>query len=169
LAPTGSPLFIWRVPLLYLFLAFVFYAKPKREKRHLEDIFMGKRILIVEDEDDIIEFVSAALEENGYAPVVARNGEEAMEMIRQSRPDLVIMDILMPQQSGIKMYRELKSADSLKDIPVIVYSGVAKRTFLRTQAARAEMEGQRVPEPDAYIEKPAKPEHLVSVVKKILV
>ena len=129
---------------------------------------MEKRILIVEDEDDIIEFVSAALEENGYAPVVARNGEEAMERIRQSRPDLVIMDILMPQQSGIKMYRELKSSDSLKDIPVIVYSGVAKRTFLRTLAARSEMGGRGVPEPDAYIEKPAKPEDLVSVVKKIL-
>ena len=58
---------------------------------------MEKRILIVEDEDDIIEFVSAALEENGYTPVVARNGEEAMERIAQSRPDLIIMDILMPQ------------------------------------------------------------------------
>jgi twitching motility two-component system response regulator PilH len=129
---------------------------------------MEKKILIVEDEEDIIEFVSAALEENGYAPVVARNGDEAMEMVSQSKPDLVILDILMPQKSGIKMYRELKSVDSLKDIPVIVYSGVAKRTFLRTQAARAEMGGQRVPEPDAYIEKPAKPEYLVSVVKKIL-
>ena len=129
---------------------------------------MEKRILIVEDEDDIIEFVSAALEENGFATDAARNGEEAMERIRQSRPDLIIMDILMPQQSGIKMYRDLKFSDSLKDIPVIVYSGVAKRTFLRTQAARSERGGRSVPEPDAYIEKPAKPEDLVSVVKKIL-
>ena len=81
---------------------------------------MEKKILIVEDEDDIIEFVSAALEENGFATVAARNGEEAMEKIRQSRPDLIIMDILMPQQSGIQMYRDLKFSDSLKDIPVIV-------------------------------------------------
>ena len=92
-----------------------------------------------------------------------------MEKIRQSRPDLIIMDILMPQQSGIQMYRDLKFSDSLKDIPVIIYSGVAKRTFLRTQAARSERGGRSVPKPDAYIEKPAKPEDLVSVVKEIIV
>ena len=48
-----------------------------------------KRILIVEDEDDVIEFVSTVLKENGFVPVIARNGEEALDMIRQDRPDLV--------------------------------------------------------------------------------
>lgn len=129
---------------------------------------MEKKILIVDDEDEVGEFVSAVLEENGYVPVIARNGEEAMDMVRQNKPELIIMDILMPQQSGIKMYRELKSADSLKDIPVVVYSGIARRTFLRTQAARAEMGGQSVPEPEAYVEKPAKPEYLAGVVRKVL-
>ena len=129
---------------------------------------MEKRILIVEDEDDVIEFVSTVLEENGYVPIVARNGEEALHMIRENRPDLVILDILMPKQSGIRMYRELKTTDALKDIPVVIYSGIAKRTFLRTQAARTEIEGETVPEPEAYVEKPAKPEYLAEVVKKIL-
>ncbi len=66
------------------------------------------------------------------------------------------------------MYRELKTTEAFRDMLVVVYSGIAKRTFLRTQAARVEMGGESVPEPDAYIEKPASPEHLVSVVKKIL-
>jgi len=127
-----------------------------------------KKILIVDDEEQVREFVSAVLEENGYAPFVATNGEEAMEVIRENKPDLVIMDILMPQRSGIKMYHELKSADALKEIPVVVYSGVAKRTFLRTQAARAEMGGQSVPEPEAYVEKPVKMDYLAEVVKKVL-
>ena len=129
---------------------------------------MGKRILIVDDEDEVREFVSTVLEENSYVPVIATNGEEAMDMIRQNRPDLVILDILMPKQSGIRMYRELKTNDSFKDIPVVIYSGVAKRTFLRTQAARTEMGGESVPDPEAYIEKPAKPEYVAGVVRKIL-
>ena len=129
---------------------------------------MEKRILIVDDEDEVREFVSTVLEENSYVPVIATNGEEAMDMIRQNRPDLVILDILMPKQSGIRMYRELKTTDSFKDIPVVIYSGVAKRTFLRTQAARTEMGGESVPDPEAYIEKPAKPEYVAGVVRKIL-
>ena len=129
---------------------------------------MGKKVLIVDDEDEVREFVSTVLEENGYAPVTASNGAEAMDMVRHDRPDLIIMDILMPEQGGIKMYRELKSEDSFKDIPVVVYSGIAKRTYLRTQAARTEMGGQSVPDPDAYIEKPAKPEKLAEVVKNLL-
>jgi twitching motility two-component system response regulator PilH len=129
---------------------------------------MEKRILIVEDEDDVIEFVSTVLKENGFSPVIARNGEEALDMIRQDRPDLVIMDILMPKQSGIRMYRALKTTDTLKDVPVVIYSGIARRTFLRTQAARSEIEGETVPEPEAYVEKPAKPEYLAEVVKKVL-
>lgn len=129
---------------------------------------MGKKVLIVDDEDEVRDFVSTLLEENGYAPITASDGAEAMDMVRHHRPDLIIMDILMPKQGGIKMYRELKSEDSFKDIPVVVYSGIAKRTYLRTQAARAEMGGQSVPDPEAYIEKPAKPEYLAKVVKNIL-
>ena len=129
---------------------------------------MEKKILIVEDEDDVVEFVSSVLKENGFLPVIARNGEEALEIIKQERPDLVIMDILMPKQSGIKMYRKLKTTEALRQIPVVIYSGIARRTYLRTQAAREEIEGQTVPEPEAYVEKPAKPEHLAEIVKKIL-
>lgn len=129
---------------------------------------MEKKILIVEDEDDVIEFVSTVLRENGFSTVIARNGEEALERIREDRPDLVIMDVLMPKQSGIRMYRKLKTTESLKQIPVVIYSGIARRTYLRTQAAREEIEGETVPEPEAYVEKPAKPEHLADIVKKIL-
>jgi twitching motility two-component system response regulator PilH len=129
---------------------------------------MEKKILIVEDEDDVIEFVSTVLRENGFSTVIARNGEEALEIITEDRPDLVIMDILMPKQSGIRMYRKLKTTEALKQIPVVIYSGIARRTYLRTQAAREEIEGETVPEPEAYVEKPAKPEYLADIVKKVL-
>jgi twitching motility two-component system response regulator PilH len=123
----------------------------------------------VDDEDHVREFVSTVLEENGYTPILATNGEEAIDIIRRQKPDLIIMDILMPKQSGIRMYRELKTSELLKDIPVIMYSGVSKRTALRAQAAQAEFRGESIPEPDAYLEKPVPPDRLAAVVKKILV
>ena len=129
---------------------------------------MGKTVLSVDDEDHIREFVSTVLEENGYTPIQATNGEEAMDTIRQQKPDLIIMDILMPKQSGIRLYRELKTSESFKDIPVIIYSGVAKRTALRAQAAQAETSGGSVPDPDAYLEKPVTPERLAATVRKVL-
>lgn len=129
---------------------------------------MKKVIIVVDDENEVREYVSTALEESGYLPMGASDGKEAMDMIIENRPDLVILDVLMPKQSGIKMYRELKSSESYKDIPVIIYSGIAKRTFLRTQSGRTNFDGQIVPEPEAYVEKPAKPQYLVKVVTEVL-
>lgn len=129
---------------------------------------MAKTILAVDDEAHAREFVSTILEEHGYTAILAENGEEAMEIIRQNKPDLVILDILMPKQSGIRMYRELKTSESLRDIPVIICSGIARRTLLRGQAALTETSGESVPEPDAYLEKPVTSTCLVTTIKKIL-
>jgi twitching motility two-component system response regulator PilH len=129
---------------------------------------MGKTVLAVDDEVEAREFVSTVLEEHGYTPIVAENGEEAMELISKNKPDLVVMDVLMPKQSGIKMYRELKSSEVYKDVPVIVYSGIPRRTLLRAQAALSETTGETVPEPDAYLEKPVTPMRLAETIKRIL-
>jgi two-component system, OmpR family, phosphate regulon response regulator PhoB len=129
---------------------------------------MRKKVLTVDDDPDIISFVVTVLEENDYIPLEANNGEEALAKIRQEKPDLVICDVLMPRQSGIKMYRELKTDDSLKNIPVIILSGITRRTFLRSQEALTEFGGQNVPEPEAYIEKPVAPEELAEMIQKII-
>jgi CheY-like chemotaxis protein len=57
------------------------------------------------------------------------NGEEGLTRVKKEKPDLVLLDVLMPKQSGIRLYRDLKTDKSLMDIPVIMLSGVAKRTF----------------------------------------
>ena len=130
---------------------------------------MAKKVLTVDDEDMVRDFVCTVLEESGHIPMAARNGEEAMGLISNDPPDLIIMDVLMPEQSGIKLFRRLKTNDELKGIPVIIYSGIAKRTFLRTQASQGilvEEGGQEGP--DAYIEKPSKPEYLAKVIQEVL-
>jgi two-component system phosphate regulon response regulator PhoB len=129
---------------------------------------MAKKVLAVDDDPDIIAFVKTVLEENNYSPLIAKNGEAGLAMVREEKPALVILDVLMPKQSGIRMYREMKNDESLKDIPVIILSGIAKRTFLRSQEALTEFGDQSVPEPEAYIEKPVEPEELADIIKKFI-
>jgi len=129
---------------------------------------MAKKVLNVDDDVDTRTFVSTVLEENGYIPILAKDGEEGMRRVNEERPDLIILDILMPKESGIKMYRELKTDLSLKDIPVVILSAISKRTFLRSQMALTEFGDETVPEPQAYLEKPVEPEDLAEIVNKIL-
>jgi len=127
-----------------------------------------KKVLIVDDDVDVRKFVSKLVERAGYEVVEAKNGMEGMGTVREDKPDLIILDILMPKQSGIRMYRELKTDEPLRDIPVIVLSAIAPKTFFRSQEVLAEFAGQPVPEPEAYIEKPEEPEELIELMKKIL-
>jgi CheY-like chemotaxis protein len=129
---------------------------------------MAKKVLNVEDDPDIRTFVATVLEEHGYIPIMAKDGEEGAKKVKEEKPDLIILDILMPKESGIKMYHELKKDASLKSIPVVMLSGVSKRTFLRSQAALTEFGDETVPEPEAYLEKPVEAEDLAEVLKKIL-
>ena len=129
---------------------------------------MGKKVLVVDDDPDVRLFSVTVLEENGYTPLEAANGEEGLKMIKEEKPDLVILDILMPRQSGIRLYRELKTDKALKKIEVIILSGIAKKTFLRSQKALTEFGGEEVPEPKVYLEKPVEPEVLAAEIKKIL-
>jgi two-component system phosphate regulon response regulator PhoB len=75
---------------------------------------------------------------------------------------------LMPKQSGIRMYRELKTEEPFQNIPVIVLSAIAPQSFFRSQQVLDEFRGQSVPQPEAYIEKPEEPEELVELMKKLL-
>ena len=129
---------------------------------------MAKKVLVVDDDPDVRLFSVTVLEENGYTPLEAANGEEGLKMIKQERPALIILDVLMPRQSGIRLYRELKTDKSFKDIPIIILSGIAKKTFLRSQKALTEFGGKEVPEPKVYLEKPVEPEVLTAEIKKIL-
>jgi twitching motility two-component system response regulator PilH len=129
---------------------------------------MSKKVLIVDDDPDVRLFNTTVVEESGYTPIEAANGEEGLKLVKQEAPDLVVLDVLMPKQSGIRLYRELKTDKSLKGIPVIILSGVAKRTFLRSQKALTEFGDKPVPEPDNYLEKPVEPDELAREIKKFL-
>jgi len=129
---------------------------------------MGKVILVVDDDPDVRMFNTTVVEESGYTPIEAANGEEGLEILKKEKPDLVILDVLMPKQSGIRLYRELKANKALKNIPVVMLSGIARRTFLRSQKALTEFGGAEVPEPEVYLEKPVEAEELAETIQSIL-
>jgi two-component system phosphate regulon response regulator PhoB len=129
---------------------------------------MSKKVLVVDDDPDVRLFSVTVLEENGYIPLEAEDGESGLEMIKSEKPDLVILDVLMPRQSGVRLYRELKTSKTLKDVKVIILSGIAKKTFLRSQKALTEFGGAEIPEPEIYLEKPVEPEELAEVIKNVL-
>lgn len=88
---------------------------------------MAKQILVVDDEKDVRDFLKSLLEDNGYAVRVAEDGNKAWEAIGRQRPDLILLDLMMPEQTGTGLYRRLHDRSTFKDIPVIVISGLAGR------------------------------------------
>ena len=130
---------------------------------------MGKQhVLIVDDELDMRTYLSTLMETSGYKPIVAGDGTEGLQLAREKRPNLIILDIMMPRKGGIQMYRELKIDANLKHIPVIVVSAIAKKTFFHSQNLLGSYMGVPLPEPEAYIEKPPEPEELYAMTRKIL-
>ncbi|NVL89929.1 MAG: response regulator [Desulfobacterales bacterium] len=141
---------------------------------------MSKKILIVDDEPDHITFVSAVLEENGYTSIGAKDGVEGLELVRKERPDLILLDLMMPRKSGITMFQELRKDPSLSNIPVVVVTGVSEvtgvdfRNFMYKQPLRDEKKFvettglTKYTIPDGYIEKPLDPDELINVIKEVL-
>ncbi len=129
---------------------------------------MAKRVLVVDDEMDVRTFISTLLETNGYRPDLAENGEQGLDKVRERQPDLITLDVMMPKESGIKMYRDIKTSPQWQSIPVLVISGLAKKTFLHSQKVLDQFKSQSVPPPEGYIEKPPEPEELLGEVKRIL-
>ena len=124
-----------------------------------------KTILVVDDEMDMRTFITTLLETSGYRPIVATNGEEGIRKAREHKPAVIILDVMMPKEGGVQMYRELKTDEQLKGIPVIMLSAIAKKTFFHSQKMLNTYRGQMVPEPEAYIEKPPETEQLLKVLQ----
>ncbi len=129
---------------------------------------MAKKVLVVDDDPDVRLFNITVVEENGYIPLEATNGEEGMRLIQNEKPDLVILDVLMPRESGVRLYRQIKTDPKLKKIPVIILSGITEKSFLRSQKALTEFGGAAVPEPETYLEKPVEPEELAAAIQSVL-
>jgi CheY-like chemotaxis protein len=129
---------------------------------------MAVKVLVVDDELDMRVFMTTLLETSGFKPISASDGKEGLDLARSKKPSLIIMDVMMPKESGIFMYREVKKDPELQKIPIIMVSALSKKTFFHSQKVMDEYEGGQVPEPAAYIEKPPDADELLDAVKRVL-
>ena len=88
---------------------------------------MGKRVLIIEDEDEFFFFYNMMLEGSDYIVERACNGEEAFDKIRENKPNLIVLDLLLDQMTGEEFLNQLKSKDSYAGVPVIIASSFSPR------------------------------------------
>jgi len=115
----------------------------------------AKKILIVDDDADIRAYLEALFTENGYEVVVAFDGHEGFQVLKDTNPDLVTLDLQMPNETGAKFYRKKHKDEELDRIPVIVISGLSGRHLA-------------VGEPAAVFEKPIDEEKLLEAVRKAI-
>ncbi len=116
---------------------------------------MAHKILVIDDDPVTVKYLVTLFEDNGYETCTAGDGATALDVAKAEKPDLITLDLEMPEEWGTRFYRKLTKDPALKDTPVVVISGMASRHLSIRGAV-------------AYISKPFDPEKVVGVVSKAL-
>lgn len=120
---------------------------------------MSKKILIADDEQNIVISVEFLLKREGFAVSVAGDGEEALAKVRAERPDLVILDVMMPKRNGFDVCQDIRNDPELKDTRVLMLTAKGRDTEMAKGLALGA---------DNYMTKPFSTKDLVAAVKKLL-
>ena len=124
------------------------------------------KILIADDEQECIDLVRETLADTPYEVLAAKDGEEALALAREQRPQLIILDVQMPKRDGFQVFEELRRDEKLASIPVVMLTGIAERTGV---GFSKEDMGQYIGSaPEAYVEKPIEPVVLRQTVKRLI-
>jgi DNA-binding response OmpR family regulator len=116
-----------------------------------------KKILLVDDEKEFVEMVTIRLEARGFKVISAFDGDEAVKAVEREKPDLILLDLLMPKVSGFEVCKKLKEDDRFKNIPIIILSGLGQREDIEKTKALGV---------DSYFIKPLEIEDLVVEINK---
>ena len=125
-----------------------------------------KKILIVDDEEDILEYLTTLFKDNGYETLTARDGKEALDLVKKEEPDLVTLDIIMPRESGVRFYRQVKEDDELKKIPIIIVTALTGYGYDPEGFHKFIKSRKKVPPPEGFMAKPVNTEELLKLVKE---
>jgi two-component system alkaline phosphatase synthesis response regulator PhoP len=125
---------------------------------------MAKKILIVDDDPDLVEAVTIILESKNYDVAAAYGGIEGLQKAKTEKPDLIVLDVMMPDKDGYTVCKELKTDPNLGKIPVLLLTAVVSKipTTRFTQQMGMETEA------DDYSDKPVEPEVLVKRIEALL-
>ena len=124
---------------------------------------MAKKILLVDDDPDFLEAVSLILKPKKFDVVTAYDGMEGLKKAKSEKPDLIVLDVMMPEKDGYAVCKELKSSPQMSHIPVLLLTAVASHvpTTRYTQEMGLETEA------DDYLDKPVEPEVLVKRIEAL--
>lgn len=134
----------------------------------MTEISKGIKILVVDDEQDVCAYLARLLQENGYTVTCAANGNEATQAVEKEKPDLITLDLSMPDKSGVKFYREIRSAPALKNIPVVFITAVTGMGGDPRDAERFYRTRHQVPPPDGFVPKPIDPQEVLRLVNQLV-
>jgi len=147
---------------------------------------MPKQVLIVDDDRNAVKYLSVVLSEHGYDPIAAYDGSEGLQKVKQARPDLIILDVMMPKKSGFALFKQLKKDEQYKDIPVVMITGASgildelddqkDETFekpydsLRESLRKKirEMRDEGLLRPDLFMDKPVNPDEFIAKVRNLI-
>jgi two-component system response regulator VicR len=118
------------------------------------------RVVCIEDEPEMIDLVRLILGRKGFEVIGADGGIEGLEKVRTEKPDLVLLDLMMPDMDGWEVYQQIKADPELRDIPVVVVTAKAQSID--------KVLGLHIAKVDDYITKPFSPQELLESVEKIL-
>ena len=121
-----------------------------------------KKILIIDDEEDVTTYLSTFFTDNGFNTISAVDGKEGVEKAVAEIPDLITLDVSMPEESGVRALRDLQNNEVTKNIPVIIVTGVS------TDIKRFIESRKQVHPPEGFFEKPIDRDELLKKVKELL-
>ena len=147
---------------------------------------MAKQVLIVDDDRNTVKFLSVALGDNGYDTECAYDGSEGLQKVNQSKPDLIVLDVMMPKKSGFVLFQQLKKDEQHKDIPVLMLTAVSgifeeldshkEETFEKPYDSLREALKNKIREmrqegllsPDMFVDKPIDPDAFIARVQQLI-
>lgn len=129
---------------------------------------MPKTIMVIDDEPDILLYLMAALEDRGYYTCTIEENEPIHKAVLAKKPDLIVLDIMMPRRSGISMYKELRRTATSKNIPIALISGMSSAKDFLGDEFKELIDNDTIGPPEGFIEKPVKLPALMELVEQLL-
>ncbi len=147
---------------------------------------MAKQVLLIDDDANARKYLSVVLDDHGYDVAEACNGSEGLEVIEQIKPDLIVLDVMMPKKSGLVLFKQLKRDEQYREIPIIMVTGLAGAAeeivgpedesldssydSLRKALRRMirEMREEGMVRPDVFLDKPVAADVFMANVRKLL-
>ena len=147
---------------------------------------MAKQVLIIDDDRNTVKYLSVVLSEHGYDPVSAADGSEGLRKVKQAKPDLIVLDVMMPKKTGFVLFKQLKKDEQYQDIPILMLTGVSGvleemehdmeetcekaydslREALRKQIRELREEG--LVRPEMFMDKPVDPDVFITKVDELI-